>query len=154
MADQPSARPDHQSRLHLDFLRLVARCDTGAMSDVVSTLTTFVLIGGLVWMVFKLEPHWASKDGKRMIARIQPLGQHDEPEGRWREMRVFIDGNIIALSTRGIGSSGLRGTYRAKGKSPEPPRRREIYILQGEYRVLLRVPSNSRAVPVLDGLLN
>jgi hypothetical protein len=124
------------------------------MVDALFTILAFALFGGLVWLALKLEPHWASKDGKRMIARIQPLGQHDEPDGRWREMRVFIDGNTIALSTRGVGSSGLRGNYRAKGKSPEPPRRREIYILQGEHRVLLRVPSNSRAVPVLDGLLD
>jgi hypothetical protein len=124
------------------------------MVDALFSISAFALFGGLVWLALQLEPHWASKDGRRMIARVQPLGPRDEPDGRWRDMRIFIDGQNITLSTRGVGSSGLRGNYRAKGKSPEPPRRREIYILQGEHRVLLRVPSNSRAVAVLDGLLN
>lgn len=88
-----------------------------------------------------------------MIARVQPLGQRDEPDGRWREMRVAADGTTITLSSRGLGSLSLRGTYRVRGKSPQPPRRRAIYILEGERRILLRVPSNSRAVPVLDSLV-
>ena len=124
------------------------------MSNVLSTLTTIIILGGLAWVAFKLEPHWASKDGRRMIARVQPLGARDEPDGRWREMRVFIDGETVSLTTRGFGSFALRGTYRAKGKSPEPPRGRAIYILDGERRVLLRIPANSRAVPVLDSLID
>lgn len=124
------------------------------MSGVVSTLTTIVLIGGLVWMAFKLEPHWASKDGRRMIARVQPLSSRGEPEGRWREMRVFVTGSTVTLSNRGLGSFALRGDYRVKGKSPEPPRRRAIYILEGDQHVLLRIPSNSRALVVLEDLLD
>jgi|GEM_PF-4682208 len=88
-----------------------------------------------------------------MIARVQPLGQRDEPDGRWREMRVAVDGTTITLSSRGLGSLPLRGTYRARGKSPQPPKRRAIYILEGERRILLRVPSNSRSVPLLDALV-
>jgi hypothetical protein len=49
---------------------------------------------------------------------------------------------------------GLRGDYQVQGKSPEPPRRRAIYILSGQRQLLLRIPSNSRAVPVLDSLVD
>lgn len=122
------------------------------MVDVLTSAGALVVFGGLVWVAFRIEPHWASKDGQRMIARVQPLGQRDAPDGRWREMRVAVDGTTVTLSSRGLGSLSLRGTYRARGKSPEPPKRRAIYILEGERRILLRVPSNSRAVPVLDAL--
>lgn len=123
------------------------------MVDVLTTAGALVVFGGLIWVAYGIEPHWASKDGRRMIARVQPLGQRDEPDGRWREMRVAADGTTITLSSRGLGSLSLRGTYRVRGKSPQPPRRRAIYILEGERRILLRVPSNSRAVPVLDSLV-
>lgn len=89
-----------------------------------------------------------------MIARVQPLNSRDEPEGRWRDMRIFVDGTTITLNSRGFSSLGLRGNYRLKGKSPAPPRRREIYVLEGEQRALLRIPANSRAVPVLESLLD
>lgn len=123
------------------------------MVDVLTTAGALVVFGGLVWVAYRIEPHWASKDGRRMIARVQPLGQREEPDGRWREMRVSVDGAAVTLSSRGLGSLSLRGTYRARGKSPQPPKRRAIYILEGERRILLRIPSNSRAVPVLDALV-
>lgn len=123
------------------------------MVDVLTTGGALAVFGGLVWVAYRIEPHWASKDGRRMIARVQPLGQRDEPEGRWREMRVAVDGTTVTLSSRGLGSLALRGIYRARGKSPQPPKRRAIYILEGERRILLRVPANSRAVPVLDALV-
>lgn len=124
------------------------------MSSALSTLFTVVLLGGLVWLAFQIEPHWVSKDGRKMIARVQPLSSQDQPDGRWREMRIFIDGTTITVNSRGLSSFGLRGTYRVAGKSPAPPRRREIYILNGERRILLRVPASSRAVPVLEALLD
>lgn len=89
-----------------------------------------------------------------MIARVQPLGVRDEPDGRWREMRVFVDGTTVTLATRGFSAYSLRGTYRVAGKSPQPPPRRAIYILDGERRVLLRIPAKSHAKPVLDKLID
>ena len=89
-----------------------------------------------------------------MIARVQPLGVRDEPDGRWREMRVVVDGTTVTLATRGFSAYSLRGTYRVTGKSPQPPPRRAIYILDGERRVLLRIPAKSHAKPVLDKLID
>lgn len=123
------------------------------MVDVLTTAIALAVFGGLVWLAYRIEPHWASKDGRRMIARVQPLGSRDEPDGRWREMRASIDGESLTLSSRGLGSLSLRGMYRVRGKSPQPPKRRAIYILEGERRLLLRLPDNSRAVPVLDAMI-
>lgn len=88
-----------------------------------------------------------------MIARIQSLGPQDLPEGTWKEVRVFIDGEHLVVSARGPRALKMRGRYRPIAKSPNPPTKREIYILQGETRILLRIPSTSRAVIVLDSLL-
>lgn len=123
------------------------------MADALTTVVALAVFGGLVWLAYRIEPHWASRDGRRMIARVQPLGGRDEPDGRWREMRAAVDDATITMSTRGIGSAGLRGVYRVRGKSSQPPKRRAIYILEGERRILLRIPSNSRAIPVLDALI-
>lgn len=123
------------------------------MVDVLTIAGVSIVFSGLVWLAYRIEPHWASKDGTRMIARVQPLGPRGEPDGRWREMRVAVDGTTLTLSSRGLGSLSLRGTYRALGKSPQPPKRRVIYVLDGERRILLRIPSNSRAVSVLDATI-
>lgn len=123
------------------------------MVDVLTTVIALAAFGGLLWLAYRIEPHWASKDGRRMIARVQPLGNRDEPGGRWREMRASVDGDTVILSTRGLGSLGLRSAYRVRGKSPQPPKGRAIYILEGDRRLLLRVPSTSRAIPVLDALI-
>jgi len=124
------------------------------MYDILSVGSAVLLFVGLIWLALQIEPHWVSKNGRRMIARVQPLGSRNEPEGRWREMRVLVDGSTVILSTRGLGSLGLRGEYQVQGKSPEPPRRRAIYILSGQRQLLLRIPSNSRAIPVLDSLVD
>lgn len=72
---------------------------------------------------------------------------------RWLEVRVtVIDGNLIVTS-RGLQAIKLRGTYAVTGKSPTPPKNKQIYVLQGEKQILLRIPNSSRSIPVLDALL-
>lgn len=124
-----------------------------AFVDVVSAVGFLAFCAVLFWILSRHEPHWSSKDGRRMIARIQTLGPFDQPEGTWKEVRVLVDGDHLVVSARGPRAWKLRGRYRPLAKSPDPPAKREIYILQGETRILLRIPSASRAVVVLDGLL-
>lgn len=88
-----------------------------------------------------------------MIARIQTLGPGDRPEGTWKDVRILVDGDHLVVSARGPRAWKLRGRYKPLAKSPNPPARREIYILQGETRILLRVPTTSRAIVVIDSLL-
>lgn len=101
----------------------------------------------------RMEPHWASRDGQRFISRVQALGQHDVPEGPWREMRLLVDGNSLIAGSRGFRAARLRGHYVVIAKSPDPPRKKAIYVLSGPQKVLIRLPDNSRAVPHLDAML-
>jgi hypothetical protein len=101
----------------------------------------------------RMEPHWVSKDGQRFIARMQSLGLHDTPEGPWREMRILVDGTSLIVGARGFRGARLRGHYNVVAKSPEPPRKRAVYVIAGPHKALLRLPDTSRAVPHLDDLL-
>jgi hypothetical protein len=121
--------------------------------DIASTVGFLGVCGGLFWLLSRHEPHWSSKDGRRMIARIQALGPQDHPEGTWKEVRILVDGDHLVVSAKGPRASKMRGRYRPIAKSPNPPTKREIYILQGETRVLLRIPSTSRAIVVIDSLM-
>lgn len=88
-----------------------------------------------------------------MIARAQRLGAMDVPDSGWREVRVHAHDDYLVVTARGPRGGNVRGTYRPIAKSPNPPGRREIYILQGEIRILLRVPTTSRAVITLDSMM-
>ena len=88
-----------------------------------------------------------------MIARAQQLQKVRKSPFSWSEVRVFVDEEVVILRTRGMRAVGLRGEYQVIGKSPEPPSKREIYILRGEQEVFLRIPSDSRGVATLEGLL-
>jgi len=124
--------------------------------DVIDALVTVLALaacGGMLWLANRIEPHYVSKDGSRMVARMQGLGEFDLPEGRWREMRIRVDGGRLMVSARGARGMSLRGFYSVAGKSPEPPARREVYVLHGERKALLRVPSSSKAVAVLDAMI-
>ncbi len=127
-------------------------CQTCDMSFFlgVAALAVFSL---LAWLAFRIEPHWCSKDGRRMIARAQRLPETQSSTTSWSEVRVFIDDGDVILRTRGMRAAGLPGEYRVVGKSPSPPKNREIYILRGEKEVFLRIPTDSRGVATLEELL-
>ena len=112
------------------------------------------ICGLLAWVAFRVEPHWCSKDGRRMIARAQLLPDPRQPASRWNEVRVFVSENTVILRTRGMRATELRGEYRVVAKSAEPPKKQEIYILRGDKEVLIRIPRNSRAITTFEGLLS
>ncbi len=72
---------------------------------------------------------------------------------RWLEVRVTVIDNDLIVTSRGLQAIKLRGTYVVTGKRLSTPKYKEIYVLQGEKQVLLRIPNNSRSIPVLDALL-
>lgn len=123
------------------------------MADVALTLGAVLACIAMLTAAHRMEPHWSSKDGQRFIARVQQLGQHDVPDGAWREMRFLVDGNSLIAGSRGFRGARLRGHYSVIAKSPSPPKKKAIYVLSGPQRVLLRVPDNSRAIPHLDSML-
>lgn len=120
--------------------------------DAVVTVLGLAVCGGLLWVASRIEPHWCSKDGQRFSCRVQRLGQHDQPEGRWVEMRAtIIDGGLV-LRPRGMLHRVTGGDHRVIAKSPDAPRRRAYYVVDGSNRLLMRVPSSSRAVASLDAI--
>lgn len=112
---------------------------------------------GLVWLAYRIEPHWVSKDGHRFLCNAQQLSPQGTVEGRARETRVTVlpDGSIHLATKRYM--RRRQSVWKLASKSDDPPRRREVYLLRhrdpAEGMVALRLPSNSRAVPVLDALL-
>lgn len=123
------------------------------MADLVLTIGAVAACVAMLVAASRMEPHWASRDGERFIARIQTLGPHDTPDGAWREMRFLVDGRSLIAGSRGLRGARLRGHYSVVAKSPNPPKKKAIYVLSGPQRVLLRLPDNSRAVPHLDAML-
>lgn len=113
-----------------------------------------VLIALLALAALRIEPHWCSKDGRRMIARAQLLPDRHQPTTSWSEVRLFVDEDNILVRTRGRRASDLRGEYKVVGKSPSPPKKREIYILRGEKEVCIRIPTDSRAIATFEELLS
>ena len=115
---------------------------------------TVVLIALVALAALRIEPHWCSKDGQRMIARAQLLPDHHQPSPTWNEVRLFVDEDNILVRTRGRRASDLRGEYKVVGKSPSPPKKREIYILRGDKDVCVRIPTDSRAIATFEELLS
>ena len=117
------------------------------------TVIAVVLIALLALAALRIEPHWCSKDGRRMIARAQLLPGRNQTTASWNEVRVFVDEDNIFLRTRGRRGSDLRGEYKVVGKSSSPPKKRQIYILKGDKEVCIRIPTDSRAIATFEELL-
>lgn len=129
-------------------------CQTGVVLEIVEVAGLVAVCAGLLFVARRIEPHWASRDGRRFTARVQVLGRHDRPEGGWREVRVAVDGESrLIVAGRGLGARATSGTYRVASVSPDPPRNRAIYVVEGDARLVLRVPARSRARATLDSLL-
>ena len=107
----------------------------------------------MLWGASRIEPHWVSKDGRRFVCRVQTLGAHDLPDGPWREMRAFVDGSSVVLGSRSRRAKRLAGVYRVAGRAPESPGNKAIFVLQGDARLLVRIPAKSRAAGTLDSLV-
>lgn len=115
------------------------------------------LLGLAYWGTTRLEPHWSSKDGRRFTARVQVLYPDGTTSG-WQEVRATVTGDdALMLTSRGLArrlmSSRIDGTWTLRARSPKPPRRRQIYLLDGSQQLALRLPASSRVVPVLDAIV-
>jgi hypothetical protein len=119
----------------------------------IETIALLAVCAGLLWVARGIEPHWSSNDGRHFIARAQLLGPGDVPEAGWKEVRGSIEGEVVRLRARGIRAVRLRGDYRVATRSPAPPKGKAVFLLVGEQRIVLRLPSKSRSVPVLDELV-
>lgn len=129
------------------------------MSDLLYLLVTIVIGGSLIWAVYRIEPHWVSKDGRRFICRGQLMDDHGNTHGGWHEYRVRVsddgDSPSIHASRRGLVHRNAGATWRVAARSTNPPRRKAVFLLHPvagtDHMLALRLPDRSRAVPVLDG---
>lgn len=122
----------------------------GTMTDVLLTVGFIAVLALLYWLAHRMEPHWVAKDGQRFIAKACRLND-DGTTTRWREARftVTLDGDLD-VRPRGIAPGGLRGHFSVVGRTANPPKKLQVFLLRGESELLLRVPAGSRAVAELD----
>ena len=145
------------------------------MTSTVFFLALVVICGLMLWVAFKIEPHWASKDGTRFVCFGQALTNHGVPIGGWREMRIArVSGDVLevrprrgtlsndkvsmpspsAMLTRRVTTPSY---WKVMGKTQEHGRK-VIYMLNGSNdpdlpaMIAVRLPAGSRAVSTLEDL--
>ena len=123
-------------------------------------IVPLVVVGAMYWLSFRIEPHWASKDGQRFVTTVQAITGRGEPEGRPKEARVAIlTSGRLQLSQRRILGKPLNEQWTVAGKSPTPPKRKVVYVLNAvgddgtAGQLALKLPEDSRAVPLLDEII-
>jgi hypothetical protein len=114
---------------------------------------------GLVYLGYRIEPHHVSRDGTRFLCTGQWISPDGDTDGRKREVWVTIlsPGQLQVDVKRRLHHDVT--TWALEGKSPAPPRKREVYVLRapdalgGTQRMTITMPSKSRAIAMLDAML-
>ncbi|MEO7398615.1 MAG: hypothetical protein ABIW84_08635 [Ilumatobacteraceae bacterium] len=130
------------------------------MTPTLVFVAVLVVCGLMLWGSYKIEPHWVSRDGERVVCYGQGISNRGEPYGRWRELRltklrngtvevrprhgsIVKDRHADGASIAGVaGMAGFAGAmkkrrgqrisyWRVNGASADPPPRRIIYLLDG-----------------------
>lgn len=150
------------------------------MVSILAFCAIFAVCGLMLWGSYKIEPHWVSKNGDRLICYGQGITRDGEVSGRWRELRIsrVRDDTVEVRPRRGslavdrpmgnpmriTASLGRnrhirKATYwKVAGQQPSPVRNRVLYMLDGNNEpsmpemIAIRVPKTSRAIPMLDAL--
>lgn len=122
-------------------------------------LLTIAIGSVIVWLAFRLEPHWVSRDGQRFICRAQLIDEHGNVHGRWHEYRFWItDDGLVAGARRSMFSRSGGPGWKLVARSDAAPPRKAIFLLQDPEvpgnMLAIRMPRSSRAVDSLDDLLN
>lgn len=132
---------------------------THGVRDALFIVVPIAACVGMLWLAARIEPHWVAKDGTRFLTTSQIIDQQGTPLGRRRELRLAIQNDGTLLASRRSLLRTSSETFRLAGKSPHPPRRKQIYLLEpippdaDGLQMTLRVPANSRVVPELDRIL-
>ena len=123
-------------------------------------IVPLVVVGFMYWLSYRIEPHWVSKDGQRFVCIVQPITGRGEAEGRPKEARVLIEPDgMLRLTQRRIMRHSLDELWSIAGKSPTPPSRKAVYVLNAfkddgtAGQLALKLPEDSRAVPMLDDII-
>ena len=127
--------------------------------DYVWIALIIIVMGGMWWVAYRMEPHWVSRDGTRFLCTAQELDGVNAV-GHPRETRVLIthDGALYVTQKRMLRRHTTMWTLIAK--APEAPRRMQIYVAKHrevgthvESHLAIRIPAKSRCIAILDDLL-
>ena len=116
-------------------------------------------MGGMWWVGYRMEPHWASKDGQRFLCGSQEFF-HGMLAGHPRETQVAIMAGGTLHITQKKMLRRQRSTWTLAGKSADPPKKLEIFVAQQsidgtptQTMLALRIPKKSKCVAILDAEL-
>ncbi len=146
-----------------------------------SALLLLAVVGGclfLLWLSYKIEPHWVSKDGERMICFGQGFSRSGASSGRWRELRISRVGpdrvevrprrGSLAVEHPAGGAATLMAPltgrrrvrkathWKVAGQTDSTIKNRVMYMLDGNTdpgmpeMIAIRLPIKSRAIPMLE----
>jgi len=118
-----------------------------------------VVCVAVAYLGYRIEPHHVNKDATRFLTTSQQISAQGDNEGRRHEawIRVLADGQLQVDSKRRLHHEVTH--WSLEGKSPDPPPKREVYVLRtinnvgGLQRMTIKLPAKSRAVKTLDDLL-
>ena len=128
------------------------------MTDVLWIVGFVALLAGLYYAAFRVDPHWVSKDGQRFVCHAQLVDRYGNTLHNWREFRFeVIDPKRIFARRRSRWTRRSEGVWRVAAKSDNPPRNREVYLLESAEsdntdQMAIRLPASSRAVQVLESM--
>lgn len=127
--------------------------------DIVWFVGFAAVMAGLWWFAYRMDPHYASKDGTRFLCNGQDLigGQ---PFGRKRETRVMVESDGVLVISQKKLVRRTKARWALVGKSPDPPNGKAVFVARqfdnGKWlddTMTLSMPAKSRVVGVLDGVL-
>jgi len=112
------------------------------VANFLSLIAFVVLVGGLLWLAYRFEPHWCAKDGQRFTVRVRVLQTDD---------RIRQDARQdLARPRAALGSilGGSAAGSRAGGPGALSYRWREgkAFVDDGRLQVITRVGPTRRAL--------
>jgi hypothetical protein len=127
--------------------------------DYVWIALIIVVMTGMWWVAYRMEPHWVSRDGTRFLCTAQELeGAHTV--GHPRETRVLITGDGALYVTQKRLMRRRTSMWLLIAKAPEAPKRIQVYVAKHrdpatslETHLAIRIPTKSRCIAILDDLL-
>ncbi len=118
-----------------------------------------VVLGGMWWIGYRMEPHWISKDGQRFMCGAQEFF-HGQLGGHPRETQVaFLADDSLHITQKRM-LRRQRSVWQLVGKAADPPKGLQIYVAQQSVdgvktasMLALRIPTKSRCTEALDAVL-
>ncbi|MEN9504844.1 MAG: hypothetical protein RI958_770 [Actinomycetota bacterium] len=112
-------------------------------------------MAAMAWLGLRIEPHWVSKDGRRILCMGQVISPTGESITRWRETKVFLAAGRQVQVEQKRRLRRRSSSWTIEAESAAPPRRRAVFVVRGHdidgspAMMALKMPANSRAVEIL-----